>query len=70
MSHSTDVRIWFTASTGERYEVKGTGPDYFYCDAPPPVGTEGVLTMTVDGKQSEWPLIVVGVEGDVVRTGA
>lgn len=71
MSHSSDVRIWFTASTGERYEVGATGPDYYlaaFGAATPPVGTEGVLWMTVDGRPHSCRLRVVDVKGEKVRT--
>lgn len=71
MSHSADVRLWFDADDGTRYEVGATGPDYYLAQfgaATPPVGCEGVLTMTVDGRPHSWRLRVVEVQGEEVRT--
>lgn len=69
MSHSADVRIWFDAD--QRYDVAATSHDCFFVrqgDPVPPVGIEGVLTMTVDGRPHTWRLRVIEVTGNEVRT--
>lgn len=64
--YSADVDAWFQWDHA-KYPIAQVGPDRFVVkDSIPPVGIEGKIVITVDGRESIYPARTVRVEGKEV----